>query len=158
MGLSGLATDVQTFSSLIKFKNNTYKLKEHRDIDARVFRDMVASTLYEHRFGPYFVQPLIAGLSEDKKTGELEPVIATYDYIGFIEKNYFAAGGTASDFLQGVCEAFYREDMNPDELFEAVSQCLLAAMERDSLSGWGANVYVLTKDEVIVKSIKTRMD
>ena len=48
--------------------------------------------------------------------------------------------------------------MNPDELFECVSQSLLAAMDRDILSGWGATVYILTPSEVIVKEIKTRQD
>ena len=48
--------------------------------------------------------------------------------------------------------------MNPDELFEAVSQSLLAALERDSLAGWGATVYILTPDELVVKNIKTRQD
>ena len=48
--------------------------------------------------------------------------------------------------------------MDKDELFEAVSQSLLAAMDRDSLAGWGADVYILTPTEIIVKSIKTRQD
>ena len=37
MGISGLATDVQTFNALMKFKNNLYKLKEGRDIKASTF-------------------------------------------------------------------------------------------------------------------------
>jgi 20S proteasome subunit beta 3 len=48
--------------------------------------------------------------------------------------------------------------MDKDELFEVVSQSLLAAMDRDSYSGWGATVYILTPDELIVKNIKTRQD
>ena len=48
--------------------------------------------------------------------------------------------------------------MNPDELFEVVSQSLLAAMDRDAMSGWGGTVYILTPTELIVKTIKTRQD
>ena len=44
MGLSGLGTDVQTFSSLMKFKNNLYKLQEGRDIKASTFTQLVATT------------------------------------------------------------------------------------------------------------------
>ena len=100
---------------------------------------------------------MVAGL-EEKAPGEFEPVIATYDSIGTLEKSYFACGGTGAEFLYGVAEAFYKEDMNETELFECVSQCLLAAMDRDSLSGWGATVYILTPTEIIVKNIKTRQD
>jgi 20S proteasome alpha/beta subunit len=39
-----------------------------------------------YRFGPYFVAPVIAGL--DKKSDDVyEPVICTYDSIGYREHN-----------------------------------------------------------------------
>mmetsp|Transcript_32350 Transcript_32350/g.36885 ORF Transcript_32350/g.36885 Transcript_32350/m.36885 type:complete len:94 (-) Transcript_32350:266-547(-) len=81
MGLAGLATDVKTFSAKMKMKTNMYKLTEKRDIKASVYTDLVATSLYEKRFGPYFVVPVVAGL-DDKGNGEYEPVIASYDYIG----------------------------------------------------------------------------
>ena len=48
--------------------------------------------------------------------------------------------------------------MGPEELFDTVSNCLLSAIDRDSLSGWGAYVYILTPDELIVRALKTRQD
>lgn len=33
---------------------------------------------------------------------------------------------------------------NPDELFEVMSQCLLSAVDRDALSGWGAEVIIMS--------------
>ena len=32
---------------------------------------------------------------------------------------------------------------SPDELFEVLSQSLLAAVDRDALSGWGAVVHIM---------------
>ena len=49
MGLSGLATDVQTFSSLMKFKKNMYHLKEGRDMKASTYSKLVSTTQYERR-------------------------------------------------------------------------------------------------------------
>jgi len=43
----------------------------------------------------------------------------------------------------GPAESFYRKDLPADELTETVSQVLLAGIDRDALSGWGALVYVL---------------
>jgi 20S proteasome subunit beta 3 len=48
--------------------------------------------------------------------------------------------------------------MNPDELFEATAQAILATLERDACSGWGALVYTITKDKVNIKTLKARMD
>lgn len=46
----------------------------------------------------------------------------------------------------------------PEELFETVSQALLSGQDRDCLAGWGAVVYVITKDKVIARTLKGRMD
>lgn len=45
-----------------------------------------------------------------------------------------------------------------EELFETVSQALLSGQDRDCLAGWGAVVYVITKDKVIARTLKGRMD
>ena len=43
----------------------------------------------------------------------------------------------------GACESFYRPGLDPEELFETISQALLAAVDRDALSGWGAIVHIM---------------
>lgn len=47
---------------------------------------------------------------------------------------------------------------DPDALFETVSQCLLSGSDRDALAGWGAVVYVITKDGTTARTLKGRMD
>jgi 20S proteasome subunit beta 3 len=47
---------------------------------------------------------------------------------------------------------------SPDQLFETISQSLLNAVDRDALSGWGAHVYIITKDGVTKKLLKGRQD
>ena len=158
MGISGLGTDVQTFNSLMKFKTNLYKLNEGREIGAHTYTRLVATSMYEKRFGPYFVNPMIAGLEKVSDT-EYKSIVTTYDSIGSCENNgMFSCAGTGSGLLFGCCEAFYKKDMNPEQLFDAISNTLLSALDRDSLSGWGAYVYILTPDEMIVKALKTRQD
>ena len=49
MGVSGLATDAQTFNSWMKFKMNLYNLKEGREMKASTFTNLVATSLYERR-------------------------------------------------------------------------------------------------------------
>ncbi len=60
------------------------------------------------RFGPYFVEPVVAGL--DPKTGEA--YIATMDLIGCpMETKDFVVGGTCSEQLYGMCESLWNPDM-----------------------------------------------
>lgn len=173
LGLTGLATDVSTVSDLFRYKVNMYRLREERNISPQTLANLVSSSLYEKRFGPYFVSPVLAGINHT--TGK--PFICGFDSIGCIDfAKDFIVGGTASDQLFGTCEGLWEPDLvripiisleeiaeysraqEPDELFETVSQALLNAVDRDALSGWGAHVYIIEKDKVTKRLLKGRQD
>ncbi|RMD44331.1 hypothetical protein DV735_g838, partial [Chaetothyriales sp. CBS 134920] len=145
LGLTGLATDVQTVSDTFRYKVNMYRLREERNISPETLANLVSSSLYERRFGPWFVSPVLAGINHT--TGE--PFICGFDSIGCIDfAKDFIVAGTASDQLFGTCEGLWEPDLGPDELFETVSQALLNAVDRDALSGWGAHVYIIEEGKV----------
>lgn len=186
LGLTGLATDVSTVSDLFRYKVNMYRLREERNIAPTTFANLVSSSLYEKRFGPYFVSPVVAGL--EPKTGK--PFICGFDSIGCIDfAKDFIVSGTASDQLFGMCEGLWEPDLvstpshlqrirvhrmcyalqkisstdgstkqAPEDLFETISQALLSAVDRDALSGWGAHVYIIEKDKVTKRLLKGRQD
>ena len=49
MGLSGLGTDIQTFSALMEQKINLYTLKESKPMKPITFCNLVAYSLFEKR-------------------------------------------------------------------------------------------------------------
>jgi len=108
LGLTGLATDVSTVSDLFRYKVNMYRLREERNISPQTMANLVSSSLYERRFGPYFVSPVIAGLNQT--TGK--PFICGFDSIGCIDfAKDFIVSGTASDQLFGTCEGLWEPDL-----------------------------------------------
>jgi len=158
VGLAGLATDMQTIAQKLNFRHKLYELREERVMKPKVFASMLSSMLYEKRFGPWFIEPVVAGL-EDTKDEKNVPFITAMDLIGApVVTNDFVVGGTCNEQLYGVCEAMYRPNLEPEDLFETSSQCLLAAVDRDCLSGWGAIVHVITPTEVITRELKSRKD
>jgi 20S proteasome subunit beta 3 len=46
----------------------------------------------------------------------------------------------------------------PEDLFETVSQALLASVDRDCLAGWGAVVHIITPDSITTRQLKSRQD
>jgi 20S proteasome subunit beta 3 len=48
------------------------------------FANLVSTALYEKRFGPYFVTPIVAGLENGV------PIICSYDSIGAMDLDKFA--------------------------------------------------------------------
>ncbi|KAL9547033.1 proteasome core particle subunit beta 3 [Mucor bainieri] len=154
IGLPGLATDVLTLADRFRFKTNMYKMREEREMEPKTLAHMVSSTLYEKRFGPYFVEPIVAGLGKDNK-----PFICAMDLIGCINfAKDFVVSGTAGSNLYGMCESLWEPDLEPEDLFETISQALLNAQDRDALSGWGAVVHVITPTEIITRTLKSRQD
>jgi 20S proteasome subunit beta 3 len=88
-------TDVYCSRERLRFRVNMYTMKEEREIEPKTFAHMVSSTLYErrqvkhsqprmawltlYRFGPYFIEPVIAGLTSGPNP---KPFIASTDLIG----------------------------------------------------------------------------
>jgi len=154
IGLPGLATDAQTLSEKFRYKINMYKLGEERDIEPSTLANLISSTMYEKRFSPYFIEPIVAGLDKNNK-----PFICGMDFYGCIgSATDFVVAGTSAESLFGMCESLWEPEMEPEELFEAISQSLLNSSDRDSMGGWGALVHVITPERIVTRTLKSRMD
>jgi len=126
-----------------RFRVNMYTIKEEREIEPEAFAHLVSSSLYERRFGPFLVEPVIAGLCKTP-AGDYKPFVAATDLIGCLSvAKDFAAAGTASEKLFGVAEGLWEPNLEPEDLFETISQTLLNAVDRDAYSGWGGIVHVM---------------
>jgi len=85
-----------------------YRLRESREISPKAFAHLVSNSLYEKRFGPFFVEPIIAGIDSLSS----QPFICSMDLIGCINfAKDFVVIGTASNNLFGICESLFRPDM-----------------------------------------------
>ena len=64
--------------------------------------------IFALRFGPYFVEPVIAGL--EPKT--MKPYIASMDLIGCpMVTDDFVVSGTCSEQMYGMCESLWEPDL-----------------------------------------------
>ncbi|XP_026193593.1 proteasome subunit beta type-3-B-like [Cyclospora cayetanensis] len=152
----GLATDVQTMHKELQFRCNLFALREDiTTMPPSLISSLISSMLYQRRFAPFFVSPVVAGL--DPKTHA--PFLSGFDCIGAsCHAKDFIANGTAKEQLAGICEAMWRPNMGEEELMETLSQCLLAGVDRDCVSGWGGIVHVVTPEKIITRHLKGRMD
>jgi len=133
-----------------------YKLREEREIKPSVLANLISNLLYEKRFGPYFVEPVVCGLEGPND----KPFICAMDLLGapLYAEDFVLAGSSSMEQLCGICESLWKPELEPEDLFETISQCLLSAVDRDALSGWGAVVHVLAKDGVTSRLLKGRQD
>ena len=88
-----------------------YEMNNVKRIKASTFANLVATTLYEKRMGPYFVSPIVVGLDLNDEKNGYSTTLSYYDSIGCHSKaDDFACAGTATDFLTGTCETFYQRN------------------------------------------------
>ncbi|XP_033367433.1 proteasome subunit beta type-3, partial [Parus major] len=100
--------DVSCRAQRLKFRLNLYELKEGRQIKPQTFMSMVSNLLYERRFGPYYTEPVIAGLDPLSH----EPFICSLDLIGCpMVTDDFVVSGTCSEQMYGMCESLWEPDM-----------------------------------------------
>ena len=75
-----------------------YELREGRKMRPKTFAAMLSNLLYERRFGPFFVEPIVAGIDPATKV----PYICNMDLIGNkTDPEDFVVGGTSDDQLYG---------------------------------------------------------
>ena len=135
----------------MEYKLSMYRLRENRDMLPKTFSSLVGTTLYEHRFGPFFVSPVVVGVQNGNA------VLVTYDSIGNQTKSEkFAVGGTAADNFYSLCESYYRPGIKPDEMEDILANVLVSGVDRDILSGWGGIVFVLTENSLEAKYLKMK--
>mmetsp|Transcript_38941 Transcript_38941/g.99494 ORF Transcript_38941/g.99494 Transcript_38941/m.99494 type:complete len:202 (-) Transcript_38941:589-1194(-) len=154
IGMIGLFGDISTIRQMLEYKTSIYSLKKSEKIQPFGFSSMLSNLLYHHRFGPFLVETVLAGLDEKDNL-----FIESKDILGAKSPSSdFATIGSCSESLYGICQVFWKPEMNLEELFKTISSCLVLGLNRNCISGWGGIVHMVSKDGVVSKIIQTRMD
>jgi proteasome beta subunit len=99
-----------------------------------------AATLTANILGgrPYWVQLLIAGV--DEEGGHVYSI----DSAGGSIPDSYCATGSGSPYMYGVLEDQFKENMTKGQALKVAAKALLASAQRDSASGNGMDLCVIT--------------
>jgi len=154
LSLSCFVPDCQMVYKELIEHTNMFRLNEGREIEPQEMCSLLSYVLYNKRFSPYYIEPIIAGFDSSGKGH-----IYTMDCIGCVDKPpNFATAGTAAQNLTGIAEVLYEKDLQAEELFTVAVQAFLNAVDRDALSGWGAESIILTPTRRVYREVAGRQD
>lgn len=143
--------DAQFLHKKIVKNHNLFVLNEEREMEPEELANMVSFILYSKRTQPYFTSPIVAGM------GENGPYICGMDCIGCMSVvTDFSTSGTAENNLYGFCESLEKAD--GEELFINAAHAFVNCLDRDALSGWGCEGFLITDEKVIKRRVKMRVD
>ena len=135
--MAGLATDVQTLRNTLKFKLALYELREKRVMKPEAFSALLSHMLYEKRFGPYFVEPVVCGLKDDGS-----PFLCGMDLIGapctLMIMSSRARARRTSTACASPCGGRTWRPTATNALRDAARSALLASVDRDAHAQAGA--------------------
>ncbi len=142
MTTAGSVGDAQQIVRIINVESRLFKMRRKESITTKGITTLLANLLSGQRYYPLMVQLLIGGYD---KNG---PAVYSLDALGGnIEEMSAVATGSGSPMAYGVLEDRYREGMNVEEGAYLAIRALHNAMKRDSASGEGIDVVLITKDK-----------
>ncbi len=155
---TGMVSDIQRS---VKLAGAELRLKELRSRSRPTVKqgaNLVSAMIYQSIRQPtmlqFMVGSLIGGFNEDG-TAELYSI----DPSGGIKQiqDYDANFGSGMPFVLGLLERQYKEDMTIKEGMELALEAIKSATQRDIGSGYGMDVFTITKEgikKVVEKEIK----
>ncbi|MFQ5621096.1 MAG: proteasome subunit beta [Candidatus Nanoarchaeia archaeon] len=141
---AGVVSDIQLFERLIKAEIKLKEIQTGRPIRVIESANLLASMCYSAIRRPSMIMSiagfLMGGVDDDGvHLFELEPAGSVT-----VIKNYMS-DGSGMVFALGVLESDFKEGMSLDEGVELAKKAVNAAMQRDTASGNGIDVWAITK-------------
>lgn len=136
---AGLVADMQILSLQIAALAKIRKMELKRDVPPNTVAKMMSNMMYERRYFPLLTQVIVGGVVD-------KPIMYTLDPLGSVLPDEYAAVGTGAEMALGVLDPQFKPNMAKDDAIDLAKRAVRAASLRDSASGDGLDVLVITKD------------
>jgi len=137
---AGLVGDAQVLSRYLTAESRLYTLQRDEKMPVKSAATLMANILNQRKFYPYFVQLIIAGLDSSG------PSVYSLDAAGGAISDTYTSSGSGSPYVFGVLEDHYKDTITPQEGVILAVRALSAAMKRDSASGDGIDISVISPE------------
>ncbi|OMJ09575.1 Proteasome subunit beta type-1 [Smittium culicis] len=145
---SGYSADGKKLAEVIKTESERYFDKNDKVIGASSIAQMISIIMYQKRFFPYYVFPILAGLDSEGKG-----CVFSYDPVGNMERVGFQVYGSASALIQPFLDnqVGLKHQQNVDksrimtkqEAFDLAIDSFTSATERDIYTGDYLEIYTV---------------
>jgi len=144
---AGLVADMQILSLQIAALAKIRQMELKRDVPPNSVAKMMSNMMYERRYFPLLTQVIVGGVVD-------KPVLYTLDPLGSVLPDEYAAVGTGAEMALGVLDPQFKKNMTKDEAVDLAKKAVRSASLRDSASGDGLDIMVITQDGINESSEK----
>ena len=141
IGAAGLVGDIQALVKILQANLKLKYLRSKNEPTAEEAASFLSTLMNYYKWFPFFSEVIIVGKDNDDYN------IYSIDEAGGLEKfDNFTSTGSGMLFALGVLETEYKENMSEEEAKELAKKAILAAIKRDLGSGYGIEIWTLTKE------------
>ena len=144
---AGLVADMQILSLQIAALAKIRKMELKREVPPNSVAKMMSNMMYERRYFPLLTQVIVGGVVD-------KPILYTLDPLGSVLPDEYAAVGTGAEMALGVLDPQFKQNMSKDEAVDLAKKAVRSAALRDSASGDGLDIMIITKDGIQESSEK----
>ncbi|MBS3816440.1 MAG: archaeal proteasome endopeptidase complex subunit beta [Candidatus Thermoplasmatota archaeon] len=139
--IAGLVGDGQALSRYLRSEVELYELKRSKTMSVEAATTLLSNIMMGRRMMPYYVGLVLGGVDSDG-CGKVYSI----DALGGAIADDYVAEGSGSQFVYGILEDHYEEEMEMEEAMDLAVLSLLVSSSRDSASGDGINLAKITDE------------
>jgi proteasome beta subunit len=144
---AGMVADMQVLVRQVGALAKIRKLETRRNVAPNSIAKLMSVIMFERRFFPLLTQVIVGGI-------EIKPEIYTLDPLGSVLPDEYASVGTGAEMALGILDAEYKPNMSEEKARELAVKAIKSAIQRDSSSGDGIDLLLITTKGAREESIK----
>jgi proteasome beta subunit len=135
---AGMIADMQVLVRQVEALAKIRKLETRRNVATNSVAKLMSVIMFERRFFPLLTQVIVGGV-------ETKSRIYTLDPLGSLLPDDYAAVGTGAEMALGVLDSEYKSSLTAKQSKELALKAIRASVQRDSASGDGIDLLVITR-------------
>ena len=144
---AGMVADMQVLVRQVTALSRIRKLEIRRDVATNSIAKLMSVIMFERRYFPLLTQVVVGGTDPS-------PQIYTLDPLGSLLPDDYAAVGTGAEMALGVLDSEYKKDISIDVARNLAVKAIKSSIQRDSASGDGIDLVIITDKGIQEDTIK----
>lgn len=141
MTIAGGVGDAQTLVRFIRAELEIYRYTNGEKLSVNGASTLLANILQGNKYYPFLVQLIVAGFDSQPRLFDLDP-------LGGLIPEKCVSTGSGSITAYGYLDQGYKENLGQQDAVKLAAKSVAAAMKRDSATGEGIDVVIITKEGV----------
>ncbi|AEN05413.1 archaeal proteasome endopeptidase complex subunit beta [Halolamina sp.] len=144
--IAGSVSAAQNLIETLRAESNLFEVRRGKEMSMQALSTLTGNLLRSGAF--YIVSPILGGVDSEGSH------VYSIDALGGTTEEDYAVSGSGSQFALGVLEQEYDDDLDIEGAKTVATKAIKSAMERDTASGNGINIAVVTDEGVEITKEK----